>query len=245
MNLIKLRVRNALLLVILLAFVTSTAQAHRQSLVWTKEYLTLSKGEVEIEYFLTTKIPDIHKFDKKNTWEHQLELEYGITDHLTMGIYQTAQNTHINNGHTFDYTGTKIELKYRIAEKNVHPVDMLLYVEYVHGDNVNDKDEMEYKFVLSKDIGDFNITYNQIIEDPVADSTKDTQHEFAAGIYYAHSPGLHLGIEATGNYTADTYRVGPTLSWASKKCWVALGFLRGVDSRTDDIRSRLVVGIPF
>ena len=106
-------------------FVAShTAQAHRRSYAWTQEYHTLGQGEAELEYFLTTRIADLKKFDKKNSWEQQVELEYGFTDHFQMSVYQRAQHTHdsVRDG-DFEYTGSKFEAKYRIAEKGQLPVD--------------------------------------------------------------------------------------------------------------------------
>ena len=205
----------------------------------------MGKGEAEIEYYLTSRIDDLHKFDKKNTWEHQLELEYGVTDHLQMALYQKFQQTYTSSQDgDFDYTGSKLEAKYRIGEKGDLPVDTSLYVEYVRGEAPSDTDKMEYKLILSKDFDMFNVTYNQVIEDAVAEG-EDTAHEYTAGIFYEHSPTWHFGIESTGNYTSDTYRMGPTVSWACEKYWIAAGLLRGLNDRTDDFRGRLIVGIFF
>jgi len=228
-----------------LLLLASTAQADRRSHVWSQQYQTMGKGEAEIEYYLTSKIPDLHKFDDKNNWEHQLELEYGVTDHLQMAIYQRFQQTYTTRQDgDFDYTGSKLEGKYRIGEKGDLPLDTTLYVEYVRGEGSNDKDKMEYKLILSKDLGMFNITYNQVIEDVVAEG-KDTAYEYTAGVIYEFNPTWHVGIESTGSYTTDTYRMGPTVSWATQKGFVAAGFLRGLNDRTDDFRARLIVGIPF
>lgn len=224
---------------------TTAAQADRRSYIWSQEYQTMGKGEAEIEYYLTSKIPDLHKFDDKNTWEHQLELEYGLTDHLQMALYQRFQHTYSTTADgDFDYTGSKLEGKYRIGEKGDLPLDTTLYVEYVRGEGSNDKDKMEYKLILSKDFGIFNATYNQVIEHAVAEAN-ETAYEYTAGFFYEINPTWHLGIESTGNYTSDTYRMGPTISWACETHWIGVGLLRGLNDRTDDFRGRLIVGIPF
>jgi hypothetical protein len=227
-------------------FVASqTAQAHRRSYVWTQEYHTQAQGEAELEYFLTTKIADLHKFDDKNTWQHQVELEYGLTDHFQLAVYQTAQHTHDSKRDgDFDYTGSKLEAKYRIAEKGQLPVDTTLYMEYVQGEGPSNTDKMEYKLILSKDIDRFNFTYNQIIEHAVAETNK-TAYEYAAGVFYEVNPTWHLGAESAGNYTTDSYRVGPTISYATEKFWLTVGVARGLTERGDDFRGRLILGIPF
>jgi len=45
-----------------------------RSYVWTYEYSTMPKGISEIEYYLTTKVPDTDK-SNETTWQHWLELE--------------------------------------------------------------------------------------------------------------------------------------------------------------------------
>jgi hypothetical protein len=233
------------LVVLVLALLASTAQADRRSFVWSQEYQTMGKGEVEFEYYLTSKIDDLKKSSDKSSLEHQLELEYGVTDHLQMAIYQRFQHTKVaGESSQFDYTGSKIEGKYRIGEKGDLPLDTSVYVEYVRGEGTNNKDKMEHKLILSKDFGMFNVTYNQVIEHVVAKGN-GTAYEYAAGLFYEYSPTWHFGIESTGNYMTDAYRLGPTVSWASQKYWVAAGLLHGLTSRTDDFRVRLIVGIPF
>ena len=230
---------------IVLYLMSAAAQAHRRSYVWSQEYHTQGKGEVEIGYFMTTKIADLHKFDDRNSWEYQAELEYGLTDHFQVAAYQRAQHTHdsTRNG-DFDYTGSKFEVKYRIAEKGQLPIDTTLYVEYVHGEGPSDTDKMEYKLILSKDIDQFNFTYNQIIEDAVAEG-EDTAHEYSTGVFYEVNPTWHLGIESAGNYTSDSYRLGPTISYATEAFWLTVGVVRALTDHGDDFRGRLILGIPF
>lgn len=227
-----------------LFFTTDAARADRRSLVWSQQYHTMAQGQTELEYYLTQKTDDLGDYGDENSWEHQFELEYGVTDHFQLAIYQRFQNTNGTDDDGFDYTGTKIEGKYRIGEKGDLPVDAAIYVEYARGEGANEEDAMEYKLILSKDFGAYNITYNQIIEDVVADGD-ETEHEYTAGVFYECSPSWHVGIESTGSYTENEYRVGPTVSWASEKFWMAVGVLGGLNHRTDDLRGRLIVGLPF
>lgn len=230
---------------VVIALSSQAAQAHRRSYVWSQEYHTLAQGEVEFENFLTHKASDLDDHGKKNSWENQFELEYGVTDHFLVAVYQRFQYTD-NDDHDgdFDYTGSKAEIKYRIAEKNVLPVDITLYAEYVRGEAPNDTDKMEYKVILSKDLGAFNVTYNQIYEDVVAEGD-GIEHAYSAGVFYEFNPAWHVGLESTGNYTEDKYTVGPTVSWAAEKFWSALGLLGGLNEDTDDFQARLIIGIPF
>ena len=224
----------------------STAKADRRGYVWTYEYMTMPKGQMEIEYYLTTKIPDLHNTGKKNTWEHQLEFEYGITDKLDFAIYQRWQqtNTNTSTGDNFEYTGTKLRTRYRLGEKGKYLVDPLLYFEYIKPDSSLESDVLEGKLILAKNFGKYNVAYNQILKVGI-NNDGQIEHEYALGLNYELNPRWKFGIESTGNYTSDKYYLGPTVSWSCEKFWVGAGFLRGINDRSDDLRARLIIGIPF
>ncbi|UCD48573.1 MAG: hypothetical protein JSW27_13685 [Phycisphaerales bacterium] len=221
-----------------------SAQADRRAYVWTYEYMTMPQGAAELEYYLTLKVPDWDDFDDQNTWEHQLELEYGLTDHWDVAVYQRWQHTNTDADDKFEYTGTKLRTRYRFAEKDVYPVDVLAYLEYKRPDGSNPDDEIEAKLILAKDIGKFNVAYNQIVEHSLRHGGK-AEHEFTSGVSYEFDPTLKVGLESTGNYSEDKFYVGPTLSLAGKRFWLAAGALGGLNDRSDDLRARLIFGIPF
>lgn len=230
-------------LLLILGFM-HTAYADRRGYVWTYEYMTMPKGQAELEYYLTTKVPDMHNYGDKNSWEHQAELEYGLTDHWDISIYQRWQQTNTRTDDKFEYTGTKLRSRYRLGEKGMYPLDMLLYMEYKRPDDSDAPDAFEGKLVLAKDIGRFNVSYNQIIEADI-NNNGEIEHEYAAGLNYEFSPTWKLAIESTGNLTEDKYYIGPTVSWANPRFWVGLGVMRGLNDRSDDLRARLIMGFPF
>lgn len=228
----------------ILSAMSVVSLADRRSYVWTYEYQTMPKGTAEIEYYLTHKISDWHKYDDKNTWDHYLELEYGLTDHWDVAVYQTWNQTNTESRDTTDYTGSKLRTRYRIGEKNQLPVDILLYAEYILGDGNKDADKFEGKLILAKDFGKWNLAYNQIYEKETKNGD-ETEHGYATGLSYEFSPVWKLGIESAGNYTEEKYYLGPTVSWASEKYWLNLGVLRGLNDQSDDLQFRFIVGIPF
>jgi len=221
-----------------------SAQADRRAYVWTYEYMTMPKGTAEVEYYLTLKVPDWDDFDAANTWEHQLELEYGLTDHWDVAVYQQWENTNTDIDDDFEYVGTKLRTRYRFAEKGTYPVDVLAYLEYKRPDGSEPDDAIEAKLILAKDFGKFNVAYNQIVEQGLRHGGK-AEHEFASGLSYEFDPTLKLGLESTGNYSEDKFYCGPTVSLASKRFWLAAGVLGGLNDRSDDVRARLIFGIPF
>ena len=108
-------------LVLVTLLLCSHANADRRGYVWTYEYLTMPKGQAEMEYYLTHKIPDLHKYDEKNTWEHQFELEYGLTDHWDISMYQRFQQTNTDSDDKFEYTGTKLRTRSASPKKASTP----------------------------------------------------------------------------------------------------------------------------
>ena len=66
--------RKHLLIVAMVIFIQATfSHADRRSYVWTYQYMTLPEGFTELEFYQTTKISDIEK------WEYRIEVEHGIT----------------------------------------------------------------------------------------------------------------------------------------------------------------------
>ncbi len=240
---IKKRMIGCMMLLIL--FAANATNADRRSYVWTYEYLTMPKGESELEYYFTTKVADLHKYRDKNTWESQVEYEYGLTDRWDIAVYQRWQQTNTKSEDEFAYTGTKLRTRYRFGEKGMYPLDALLYFEYIRPDGSDAPDILEGKIILAKDFGKFNAAYNQIIKAGINNNGK-TENEYAAGIHYEFNPSWKIGLESTGNLTEDKYYIGPTISWAgSKKFWVGVGALRGLNDRSDDLQVRLIIGFPF
>ena len=206
--------------------------------VWTEEYGTLARGNAEFEYWLTATTADIQSRSASD-WQHKIELEYGITDHLNAALYQVFEQAADSSSLT--YVGYNIELKYRIAEANVLPVDVLLYAE--HETNNVEGGVNEGKVVLAKNIGRLNVAYNQIYERLSKTGTGD--HGYAAGTSYEIVPWLRLGVESTGSYTNGTYAIGPTLAWMGNRIWANIGAVFGLNRKTEDRNVRFLLGVPF
>ena len=232
------------LLAVLVLSAPNIANADRRGYVWTYEYMTMPKGTSEIEYYLTQKTPDSHNYNNKNTWESQLEYEYGLTDKWDVAAYQKWEQTNTSSGDKFEYGGIKLRTRYRFGEKGMYPLDTLLYLEYIRPDSSEEPEILEGKLILAKDFGKFNMAYNQILKVGI-NNRGGNENEYACGLNYEFNPRLKVGLESTGNYTEDKYYLGPTVSWASEKFWVGLGAQRGLNDRSDDLKFRLIIGFPF
>ncbi len=219
------------------AALTTVCGADERYYVWTYDYASLAKGNSEIEYYLTTTTSD-RQTSKQADWQHQLELEYGITDHLDIGLYQVFEQP---AGGPFQYDGFKARLRYRVAEKNQLPLDLVLYVE--HEEVANGDNAFEGKVIVAKDIGKWNMAYNQIYERKY--NSGKGEHEYAVGVSYDIDPQFRLGIESKGSYTEGEYSAGPSIAWVGNRIWANIGALYGLNKRTNDRQIRFILGIPF
>lgn len=218
--------------------------ADRRAYVWTYEYQTMPKGHSEIEYYITTEVPDTNK-SSTNTWKHWLELEYGITDNFDVAMYQMFKQTNKPSGDKSEYDGLKVRGRYKIGKKNQFILDPLLYIEFIRDDDFHKPTVLEGKVILSKDITEaLNISYNQILKQEL-ESGGETEHEYALGTGYEFLPTFKFGLESKGNYSKKKYYLGPTASVTFNKFWVAFGALAGLNNKSDDIQTRMIIGIPF
>jgi hypothetical protein len=222
-----------------LAAAAQTAGADQRGYVWTYEYLTLAKDSAEIEYYHTAVTKDKQK-NSNSEQTQQVELEYGITDRFDVGLYQVYEQK--GTSRSIHYGGTKVRIRYRIAERGQLPVDVLLYAE--HQEKVDEKDLFEGKIILAKDIGDLNIAYNQVYKETYAGGDS-AAHSYNAGVNYEIVPWLRFGIESKGNFRKDTFSAGPTISWIGGRIWANLGAVYGLNDRTNDQEVRFLLGVPF
>lgn len=214
------------------------AWAAQKTYVWTEEYATLAKGNAELEFYKTAVTHNIQTRNASD-WTQQLELEYGISDHLNANLYEVYEQDADNP--SLAYVGYKFELKYRVAEANVLPVDVLLYAE--HEVDAIEGNSFEGKVILAKDIGKLNIAYNQIYDRKY--SSGFVEHEYAAGISYELVPWFRVGVESKGSYTENEYAAGPTLAWMGNRIWANIGAVYSLNRKTNDREVRFVLGVPF
>jgi len=211
--------------------------------VWTYEYSTPRKGEFEIEDYVTTKIPDKHK-SNINTVQEWLEFEYGITDRWDVAMYQMYKFKNKANENDGKYDGFKVRTRYRFGEKGKYIVDPLIYLEYIRDPDFSKPNVIEEKLILAKDVGNFNISYNQILERNL-DKKGKGNNEYAAGISYTIFRTLKFGIEGKGSFNERENFVGPAIGWEKNKFWFSLGAAFGINRRSDDLQTRIIVGYEF
>ena len=168
------------------------AQAHMRDYLFTQPYYTAAKGEFELELWNDVNFSEADNDDTYSS-KHQLEIEYGVSDHLQLAYYEV---------YTWDRTkdwerdAFKLEAKLRFAEAGRWPIDLALYTEYKNPDGSREQhsDAIENKVILSKDFGVWNVTANLVAEKDI-NTHSDWGFEYTAGASYAMSSLTRVGLE--------------------------------------------------
>lgn len=219
----------------------SVSHADRRNFVWAYEAKTIGKGEAETEYYFTAlanKAPT--DTDYQMDFHHDLELEYGITDHFDLALYQMFRH---QEGEDFQYRGYKVRARYRFGEAEEYFLDTLLYVELIHKPLSNEI-EFEEKGVFSKNIGSFLISFNTTLEQEAQYEAALQEYQFTQtlALGYQIKPWLTVGTEwmvntlitSNAGYENTACLAGPTISFAGQKVWWNLGALYQLTQEYDE-----------
>lgn len=238
---------------IILAFPPRPAFGHLRDYIFNQGYHTSRKGELEVELYNDLNMKEADN-DGTYSSKHQVELEYGLTDHLQLAYYEVFKWDRKDD---WERDEMKIEGKYRLLESGELPVDITLYGEYKNPNGHHDtgSDETELKLILSKDLGDWNVTGNLITE------RKINQHdpwafEYTLGVSRPVHPQIRLALELKEDLgtTEDLgiHRKGhkvqlmPVVAWSpTPHSRVLFGPAFGLTRAADDIQLKSIVSIEF
>jgi hypothetical protein len=210
------------------------AHADRRAFTQTYEYQTQPEGNLELELYNTQESAR-YSTDSPTEVKTQVEVEYGITDHWDIALYQILEGSEIEGVSGIGYHETKLESRYRLAERGEWPVDVVLYFELFKPFGIATVG-VEPKLILARDFGPVTVAANVALElepeEEVDNGETEIEYEvepeFAAGATWEIVPEWKVGAESWGNFEAfegeGDYGVyaGPALSWApSPKLWAA------------------------
>lgn len=230
----------------------TVAGADRRAFTFTYEYPTQPEGNVEIELWNTQTRDGLGEDGGSSAVQQQLEIEYGITDHTSVSLYQTVEQ---GGGSGLRYAKTKLELRHRLAERGEWPVDITLYGELAkpYGEAAI---EIEPKLILARDFGAFTLAANLIAEVEIEQETAASGDEeieatfipaWAVGLTYEVVPQLKLGAENWGERNSEKNIeswVGPAVSWApSTKFWATATAGFGLTEYSADLVVRFLLAV--
>ncbi len=228
------------------------AEAHLRDDLVNQPYYTTKRGEFEVEFHNDMHLTDADN-DESYSSEHQMELEYGLTDHLQLSYYEVYVWDRSNDWRRDAF---KIETKYRFAEAGQWPVDLALYVEYENpnGPRKAHSDGLEGKIILSKDIGPWNFISNVIFSKKLAAHNR-WEYEYTAGVSYGVTPRTRLGLEIQQGLgdskefafdsTQSLYLVPGIYTSLTPHVRILAGPAFGMTKASDDFQLRSIVEVEF
>ncbi|MBI5059772.1 hypothetical protein HZB60_08345 [candidate division KSB1 bacterium] len=216
-----------------------TSLADRRNFVWTYQYQTMPAEATELEFYQTTRLNDVDR------WEYRFEVEHGLTDRWDFSVYQIFAQL---ENQDLKWDAVQFRTRYRIGEEGQYPLDPLLYLEYNRPTSSHRPNKYEVKLIAAKTAAPWLIAFNPVYE---LFAGPDTKHELGldAAACYEFSPRLSLGLESTtrvefeeGETVTASY-AGPTVSIASGTWWYSLGGALRVSTDGDDARVRFLMGV--
>lgn len=232
--------KKQILLLVMLTLSMSILRADNRSYVWTYEYMTMNKGEAEIEHYTTFSSPNKDLLDGTVTTEHNIEVEVGMTDHFDVSIYHNFKQKPREG---VQYGGYKVRTRYRLGKKRQWLFDPLLYFEYKGKPDFSEHG-FEFKLIAAKDIDRINISLNPVFEREYEHGIWENEIKLNAGVRYIVHPLLKAGLEfktsESGSY------VGPTVSHGKGRFWFAVGTLRNVgrvEENKPEYMTRFIMGL--
>src|SRR5215470_14033639 len=178
---------------------SQAAHADRRAYGTTYEAVTAPKGEIDVETWSTLAPQgELEGGPASRGMRHMIELEYGITDHWDVALYNMLDV--IMSGDTASgYAGLKLETRYRPSDRGEWPIDPVFYLEFQQLFRGDARQKYEAKLILAKDIGNLNIAANVAVEEErMEDATWNTEVEYALGTSYALTPVWVVGAELFG-----------------------------------------------
>ena len=218
--------------------ISTICVADQRHFVWTYEYKTVNKGEVEFEHYYTTSYQDAADLSNGTVVNHQLELEIGMNERFDFAVYHNFEQKD-----SLTYKGYKLRFRYRLGEQNQYLMDPLLYFEY-HGKPDYSEHKIEAKLILAKETERVIVAFNPVLEVEIEDGKKETETEYAAGLTYKLNRLLHAGIEFKGSTNGHYW--GPTISHGTHDIWFSLGssFALGtVKESKPEMEIRMIMGV--
>ena len=217
-----------------------TALADNRIFTYSYEPETEPKGDWELEQSITSRLTRNRAVGQENyqQWQFRTEVEHGVTDRYTVGLYvndnfehfydpSSGKNTDVNR-----WAGVSLENRYQVLDPVENPVGLTLYLEPTYdGQNA----ELEQKIILGQRHGEWKWTVNL---SHATEWTGDVNNyegelELSAGLASNLTERWTLGLEVRDHNELPLYQqwensavyLGPTLSYHRQKWWAAFSVL--------------------
>src|ERR1041384_6508897 len=149
------------------ACMLQSASATERIFSYSYEPETMPAGGMEFEQWITLRTQrntvDGAAVQNYNKWEFREELEYGVTDRYTLGLYLNTDSEKYRDRLTgadssdFKFSGISLENRYMLLNPADHPIGLTLYLEPRFS---GDEAEIEQKIVLGQRHGNWKWALN-------------------------------------------------------------------------------------
>jgi hypothetical protein len=208
--------RAVITLIFLMTFMSCLVYADWRPYAYSYAYRTAYQGEKEFELYTD--------YFSDGSIKNQFELEYGISDRWMVSAYAVLAG---GNLQTYKYSETKLQTRFRFGEPGQYIMDPAIYLEYkmpLQGEN-----KIEFKEILSKDFGEFNLTTNLVLEKAASASSWEKGYTFALSKMIAK--GIRAGVEIKGGFeTNSALYIGPSLAYVWGR--IKLNLVAGIGANT-------------
>jgi hypothetical protein len=217
-----------------------TVFADNRIFTYSYEPETEPKGDWELEQSITSRLTRNRAVGQENyqQWQFRTEVEHGVTDRYTVGLYVNDNYEHFYDPTTKKTTdvnrwaGFSLENRYQVLDPVENPVGLTLYLEPTYdGQNA----ELEQKIILGQRHGEWKWTVNL---SHATEWTGDVNNyegelELSAGLARNLTEHWTLGLEVRDHNELPMYQqwensavyLGPTLSYHRQKWWAAFSVL--------------------
>jgi len=217
------------------------ADANERRFTYTYEPETMIQGSTEIEQWVTLRAGKNSTVDKDNynRWDLRTELEYGVTDNYTVGLYllqfESQSYEQPSTGESvsdFEWKGIALENRYMILNPAEHALGLTAYLE---GGYSGSEAFIEPKIIIGQRHGDWKWAVNFIYENEWEDNLNEVEGVIAGTAGIARDLGSHwsVGLEIRNvnkwpdysGFSSSALYVGPAISYRKDRFWGALSIM--------------------
>ncbi|HSV08610.1 MAG TPA: hypothetical protein VLI07_18985 [Candidatus Binatus sp.] len=125
-----------------------------------------------------------------------LEYNYGLTDKIDVAAYTDLEKP---NGEDLEYAGSRFRARGALWDKGRFLLDLGWYLEAEVPHHTQSDLELEFRPLVSRDLGRFSVDLNPAFELPtVSEERRTLEFNYAARVYYRLSRRLQPAIEFFG-----------------------------------------------
>ncbi|MBS3818925.1 hypothetical protein KGY73_05420 [bacterium] len=259
MKINKIKSMRGILLILLVGMIFSYSEAQFYKVYG---YETPERGETELVYWTSYIAQSDLSYsffgkalDREGLWSHSLELEYGLTDRLTLAAYLDFESP---SGENLHYVQTRaVFFRYMFAQKGEFFFDPAVYAEYYFPrKGYEDHEELEIRLILEKDLGNFRVDINPIFEKVTsgAEVEEGLEFNYAVGLYYRKFHSIQPGIEFHGmmgemvdfkSTERQQHVLFPTVDMRFGEFHWHLGAGKGLTAKTDQWIFKSIISYEF